>query len=289
MKKILDPIARRTAFYLFSATKSVGIPTPAIIAKHVHFKGVVNVPVGDGQTFRMQSYGHAIENRLYWYGKFGHEPESFLPWLKAASQAQVVLDIGSNTGLYSLGAGAKNPAARIFAFEPMPRVASLTRKNAQLNPSFNIQVQQNAVCDQGGMVTIHDPGGDQPASASLKSDFLDCEQETIEVEAIRIDDFVADKQLARVDLVKLDVEGVEEIALRGMQQTIQKFKPTLFIEVLDSRPDLIAELKKLVDLGYRVGDLCKDGIKKHDLDTAKGEDRNLLFTVDLETFPELAD
>jgi len=288
MKKLLDQIARRAALHLFSVTKSLGIPTPAVVAKHVHYKGVVNVTVGQGQKFRIQSYGHAIENRLYWYGKFGHEPESFLPWLKAASKAQVVLDIGSNTGLYSLGAGAKNPAAKIFAFEPLPRVANLTRKNAQLNPNFNIQVQQNAVCDQGGVVTLHDPGGDQPASASLKSDFLDCDQETIKVDGIRIDDFVSNQQLERVDLIKLDVEGVEEIALSGMQQTIQKFKPTLFIEVLDSRPELIAELKKLVDWGYRVGDLHKDQIKKHDLDTAKSEDRNLLFTMDLETFPELA-
>ncbi len=288
MKNPLDLLARRAAYYLFSVGKNLGIPTPQIVAKHVHHKGVVKVLVGQGQNFRMQSYGHAIENRLYWYGKFGHEPESFLPWLKAASQAQVVLDIGANTGLYSLGAGAKNSAAQIFAFEPMPRVASLTRKNAQLNPSFNIQVQQNAVCDQGGMVTLHDPGGDQPASASLKSDFLDCDQETIEVEAIRIDDFVVAQKLERVDLIKLDVEGVEEIALRGMQQTIQKFKPTLFIEVLDSRPELMAELKKLVELGYHVGDLCKDGVIKYDLDTTKGEDRNLLFTVDLDTFPELA-
>lgn len=288
MKKLLDPIARRAAYYLFSATKGLGIPTPAIVAKHVHYKGVVNVPVGAGESFRMHSYGHAIENRLYWYGKFGHEPESFLPWLRAAAKAEVVLDIGSNTGLYSLGAGAKNSAAQIFAFEPLPRVANLTRKNAQLNPSFNIQVQQNAVCDQGGVVTLHDPGGDQPASASLKSDFLDCDQEAINVEAIRIDDFVAGQNLTRVDLIKLDVEGVEEIALRGMQQTLQKFKPTLLIEVLDSRPELMVELKKLLDSGYRVGDLCKDGIKKYDLNTAKGEDRNLLFTVDLETFPELA-
>lgn len=288
MKKLLDQIARLAAFHLFSVTKSLGIPTPAVVAKHVHYKGIVNVTVGQGQNFRIQSYGHAIENRLYWYGKFGHEPESFLPWLKAASKAQVVLDIGSNTGLYSLGAGAKNPAAKIFAFEPLPRVANLTRKNAQLNPKFNIQVQQNAVCDQGGVVTLHDPGGDQPASASLKSDFLDCDQETIKVDGIRIDDFVSNQQLERVDLIKLDVEGVEEIALSGMQQTIQKFKPTLFIEVLDSRPELIAELKKLVDWGYRVGDLHKDQIKKHDLDRAKSEDRNLLFTMDLETFPELA-
>ena len=288
MKNPFDLLARRTAYYLFSAGKKLGIPTPQIVAKHVHHKGVVKVPVGEGQNFYMQSYGHAIENRLYWYGKFGHEPESFLPWLKAASHAQVVLDIGANTGLYSLGAGAKNPAAQIFAFEPMPRVANLTRKNAQLNPSFNIQVKQNAVCDQGGAVTLHDPGGDQPASASLKSDFLDCDQETIEVEAVRIDNFVVAQKLERVDLIKLDVEGVEEIALRGMQQTIEKFKPTLFIEVLDNRPDLVAELNKLVELGYRIGDLCKDGIKKYDLDTTKGDDRNLLFTVDFETFPELA-
>jgi len=287
MKKILDSIARRTAFYLFSTTKRVGIPTPALVAKHVHYKGVVTVPIDKGESFRMQSYGHAIENRLYWYGQYGHEPESFLPWLKAAAKAQVVLDIGANTGLYSLGAGAKNSAAKIFAFEPLPRVANLTRKNAQLNPGFNIQVQQNAVCDECGVVTLHDPGGDQPASASLKSDFLDCDQETINVDAIRIDDFVTAQKLERVDLIKLDVEGVEEVALRGMQQTIKKFKPTLFIEVLDNRSDLITELKQLLELGYRVGDLRKNEIKKHTLDKTKGEDRNLLFTVDLETFPEL--
>ena len=88
-----------------------------------------------------------------------------------------------------------------------------------------------------------------------------------------------------MDLVKLDVEGVEEIALRGMQQTIQKFKPTLFIEVLDSRPDLIAELKKLVDLGYRVGDLCKDGIKKHNLDAVKGGETKLAVYRRLKNVP----
>lgn len=289
MKKHLDSIARRVAFVMFSGAKAIGLPTPEIIVKHVHYRGVVSVGVGDGRSFKMRSYGHAIENRLYWYGKYGHEPESFLPWLGAAKKAAVVLDIGSNTGLYSLGAAAANPNAKVFAFEPLPRVAEMVRTNAALNPSFDIAVQQNAVCDSSEQVRLHDPGGDQPASASLKSDFLECDQEVIEVQGIRIDDFVDQQKFESVDLIKVDVEGVEEIALRGMQATIDRFKPTLFIEVLDDRPDLINELQRLLDIGYSVGDLQAGGVKKYDLRSDdKKQDRNLLFTVDLQTFPELA-
>jgi FkbM family methyltransferase len=289
MKNKLDSIARRAAFVVFSAANSIGLPIPEIVTKHVHYRGVVSVPIGNGRSFKMQSYGHAIENRMYWYGKRGHEPESFLPWLSAAKNASVVLDIGSNTGLYSLGAAAANSDAKVFAFEPLPRVAELVRKNAALNPGFDILVQQNAVCDSSDHVCLHDPGGDQPASASLRSDFLDCNQEVIEVQGVRIDDFVQQQKLESVDLIKVDVEGVEEIALRGMRATIDCFKPTLLIEVLDDRPELMDELQSLLDMGYLVGDLQAGGVKKYDLRSDnKKRDRNLLFTMDLETFPELA-
>ena len=258
---------------------------PAKVVKHLHYHGVVDVKLENGSNFKMQSHGHAIENRLYWYGKVGHEPETFLPWLKAAKNAEVVLDIGANTGLYSLGAAASNANSQVFAFEPLPRVAELARANAALNPTFNIEVCEVAVCDKEGNAVLHDPGGDQPASASLRSDFLDCEQTEINVRALRIDDFVSEKNLTKVDLIKLDVEGIEELALRGMRATLERNMPDLFIEVLDNRDELMKELNGLVDLGYQVGDLQIGGVRAHDLSNAdKGKERNLLFTKDLTPF-----
>ena len=182
-----------------SPARAMGLPIPMFFAKHLHFKGVVKVPLGNGKSFKMQSHGHTIENKLYWYGKHGHEPESFIPWLAAATQANVVLDIGANTAMYSLGAAAQNPGAQVFAFEPLPRVASLARHNVSLNQGFDIKICEMAVSDVSQQVTLHDPGGDQPSSASLKSDFLDCEQSPITVEAVRIDDFVASNNLPSVD------------------------------------------------------------------------------------------
>ena len=281
MNELLKNSARKILYAIFSTTRSMGFKAPEFVARHVHYRGVVDVSTGDGDCFKMRSYGHQIENRLYWYGQRGHEPETFLPWLKVAKTSEVVLDIGANTALFSLGAASKNENAQVHAFEPLPRVASLARNNAQLNPDFNIQVHQNAVCDESGIVTLHDPGGDQPASASLKSDFLSCKQDQIEVEAIRIDDFVSQQKFDRVDLIKLDVEGIEEIALARMQETIQKFKPTLFIEVLDNREELMFELQKLMDWGYQVGDLTKAGVVPFEINKNKGKDRNLVFATNL--------
>jgi len=279
-----DRLLRQFLLKAIGPIRRLGIPIPAKISKHLQFRGVVDVSVGSGASFKMQSHGHAIENRMYWYGKRGHEPETFLPWLEASKTAEVVLDIGANTGLYSLGAAATNRTSRVLAFEPVPRVAELTRHNARLNPSSNIEVFELAVSDENGTAILHDPGGDQPASASLRGDFLDCKQTEIKVRCVRIDDFLSEVNLSRVDLIKLDVEGIEELALRGMRTTLQTHMPTLFIEVLDARPELMAELNGLLNMGYQVGDLCSDGVVPYDLSDKKGVERNLLFAKDLSRF-----
>jgi len=284
MIRFLDRLARPIVFKCMVGARAMGISIPNKFSRHLHYKGVVHVPLENNRSFKMKSYGHSIENRLYWYGKLGHEPETFIPWLRAASSANVVLDIGANTALYSLGAAGQNSNVKVFAFEPLPRVAALARTNVELNSGFDITICQNAVSDESGQATLHDPGGDQPASASLRSDFLGGEQDAVTVEAVRIDDFVRKQNLESVDLIKLDVEGIEELALRGMRETIERFKPTLFIEVLDGRPELMKELLFLVELGYEVGDLTEEGVVALKLDNSKGKERNLLFTMDLSKF-----
>jgi FkbM family methyltransferase len=270
MKKFLDRIARKSLITVLSPLPAAGIEIPRSLSKHLHFKGEISVRLSHGKSFRMQSHGHQIENNLYWYGKFGHEPETFIPWLLAAETAHVVLDIGANTGLYSLGAAAQNPSAVVYAFEPLPRVANLARENFRLNKNFRITVVENAVADVSSTVTLYDPGGDQPASASLRKDFISSNKSTILVNAIRIDDFVAEQKLDSVDLIKLDVEGVEELALRGMRETIAKFRPMLLLE-----------------LGYQVGDLRPGGVFPHSLENSKGSERNLLFAMDIKKFEKM--
>ncbi len=284
MNRTLKQLIRSTLIAGFWPTRMVGIPLPKRLTRHLHFAGKIHVDLDSRASFEMHAYGHNIENNLYWHGIAGHEPETILPWIRAARRAGVVLDIGANTALYSLAASAVAPTAKVLAFEPIPRIADLARKNASLNPSFDIEVCPFAVSDSCQSVTIYDPGGLQPSSASLKADFLTTSTEPIEVEGITIDQFVADRKLESVDLIKLDVEGVEEFALRGMRKTLAEHQPDLFIEFLDDRQELVDEITQLHGLGYAYIGLTRRGCVSIDRPQADLCERNLLLTVDPDRF-----
>ncbi len=280
MNDHLKEAVRRVLIGLFKPVRACGISLPRRLTQHLHFAGEIEVMIDKQSSFRMQAHGHNIENNLYWHGIYGHEPETILPWIDAARRADVILDIGANTGLYSLAAASVRPSSRTIAFEPIPRIADLARENASLNSKFNIEICEAAVSDHGDTVTIFDPGGSQPSSASLKSDFLDIKTEPIQVKCITIDAFVRAQGLETVDLIKLDVEGAEECALWGMQDTLRRYKPDLFMEFLDDRPELVEQITHLRELGYMFLGLTSRGCVEIDEPRAQLCERNLLLTVD---------
>ena len=276
-------LARTLLLGVLSPLKSLGLKFPKQLTRHLHYRGTVSVRVDSGKQFKMKSYGHAIENNLYWYGLNGHEPETLIPWLRAASQANVILDIGSNTGLFSFAAAAQNKNVKIYAFEPLPRVAGILRENADLNPRSRVTVVERAVSDEPGVARIFDPGGDQPASASLRSDFLSIDTEPVDVTTVSIDSFLAEERIEQepVDLIKLDVEGVEEFALRGMRSTIKKYKPAIFMEMVDERRALVEAICELTEMGYQIVSLTSDSKKSG---PSHGNERNVLLATDPSQF-----
>ena len=274
-------LARTLLLGVLSPLKSLGLKFPKRLTRHLHYHGTVSVRVDAGKQFKMKSYGHAIENNLYWYGLRGHEPETVIPWLRAAAQANVVLDIGANTGLFSFAAAAQNKNVKIYAFEPLPRVAEILRENADLNPQAQVTVVERAVSDEPGVARIFDPGGDQPASASLRSDFLSTDTEPVDVATVDIDSFLAEDGVEQVDLIKLDVEGVEEFALRGMRSTIEKYKPAIFMEMVDERPALVDAIRELTEMGYQIVSLTSDS---QEPGTSQDYERNVLLATDPNQF-----
>ena len=77
------------------------------------------------------------------------------------------------------------------------------------------------------------------------------------MECVRLDSFVSQLDLKRLDFVKIDIEGHEFEALEGMVATLKSYKPILLIEVhpnfLNEEGHSVAKLVNfLVDLGYRI-------------------------------------
>src|SRR5205085_1739141 len=118
---------------IFTILKKVWTP-PHNVYKHLHFKGVIKVPLKGNKGFKMKHYGYEVENDLFWCGiGKGWERYSIDLWLKLCKQADVVFDIGANTGVYALMANTINPQSKIFAFEPVHKVFQKLKNNVELN------------------------------------------------------------------------------------------------------------------------------------------------------------
>ena len=147
----------------------------------------------------------------------------------------VFLDIGAHHGVYSVVAAKKLGANGVVAaFEPSVREYRRLRMHLRLNRLGSVRAEPlalgSAACTQKFFqITNGDNtrgGFRPPASEDRVSE--------ISVETVRLDDYVSQFPLARVDFVKLDVEGGEREVLRGASSVLSKFRPILICEVLDA-------------------------------------------------------
>src|ERR1035438_2683649 len=102
MKKILKSIFDAIPFKKqFFGIIKIFKPGPSIY-KHLHFKGIIKVRVDDNHAFKMHHYGFQIENELFWNGLTGGwEKVSLGLWVKLSKNADVIIDVGANTGIRS--------------------------------------------------------------------------------------------------------------------------------------------------------------------------------------------
>ncbi len=231
---------------LLRGLRAVGAFTSRDAYVHVPFRGTFTVDCGQGRSFRMTSRGHKIENGLYWDGLRAHEPESMRFWMDRAANAGVVLDVGANSGLFALAAAAAG-AGEVHAFEPLPRVHAILAENFAGNPQLPLHAWPVAVGAVDGVADLFDPGGEAPSSASLSPEFAAEHFDAVpvrQVDVVSIDSFCSQHGIDRVDLIKIDVEGYEVNALRGMRRIVAASSPAILMEVL---PGQEAQLREAVE------------------------------------------
>jgi len=164
-------------------------------------------------------------------------------WLrKTLRPGDVFVDVGANVGYFTvLGGHLVGPTGRVVAVEAHPRLAGLVQRNAVMNGMYGWVTTHQAAAwstptSLSFHVRLHSSSGSSAGSigADRLAHFHDRE-EVVEVTAIALDDVLA--YLPRVDVIKIDVEGAELQALRGLERTI-KANPALVLE-LEWAPELL--------------------------------------------------
>lgn len=164
-------------------------------------------------------------------------------WTNVINADDTIFDIGANFGYFGLLAGqfTDKKNAKIVFFEANPAITPYINKSLSVN-WLNEQstVENLAVSDKSGTVelTLLD---NYTGSSSIESlDHLSSYAEnkmqisvkkTVKVKSVSIDSYCSNKKIGSVNLIKMDIEGHEETAYRGMKRIIQKSPSvSMFIE-----------------------------------------------------------
>ena len=144
----------------------------------------------------------------------------------------IAIDVGANVGWHTLlMARLVGPRGRVLAIEPNPSVCEHLLCNVRLNQFAQVEIVPCAMAESARTLNFLAPHADEPGSASghvvLEGD---PPSSSIAVDASTLDILAGQKQLGRLDLIKIDAEGFELPILQGAEQTIARFRPYIFFE-----------------------------------------------------------
>jgi FkbM family methyltransferase len=212
------------------------LPVPPRLYRHLHFHGVFSIEVPESKRrFRMAHFGYELENELFWRGLYGnYERESLRLWVALCARARSIVDVGANTGVYSLVAKTVNPNAVVTAFEPVERIYQKLVDNARLN-RFDLRSHQLALSDRTGEAFYFDTMTEHAYSVTVNRNLLEpgTAGEKRALQTITLDEFIRQHGVDRIDLMKIDVETHEPEVLDGFRAHLDTFHPDMLIEVLD--------------------------------------------------------
>jgi FkbM family methyltransferase len=142
----------------------------------------------------------------------------------------VFVDVGANVGGYALFVAAlAGPKARVLAVEPQPELFERLVFNIRQNPFGTVKALECAVTDKDGTVTLFvDPSNSGRSSVR----FVNSSRQftALKVSAKTLKTIVDDEQLDRIDAMKVDVEGAENLILEPFfSQVDQSLWPRLLI------------------------------------------------------------
>ncbi|MBY0425027.1 MAG: FkbM family methyltransferase [Cytophagales bacterium] len=173
------------------------------------------------------------------YYKHPHPEEGELMLINAiAKNSSCVIDVGANTGLYSIIASKSNPNLKIIAIEPHPGNVKRLKKNIQLNNITNVNIIEKAVGDTEKTIHFNIPetlaisdtsSADSKFSHQTYSGKLQWKE--IPVQQISLNSLMESIDLNSVEIIKIDVEGYEMNVFEGAKRFIETFQPIIICEI----------------------------------------------------------
>lgn len=221
---------------------------------------------------------HALNRSVFFLGIY--EPAMTIAMRNIVKPGMTVFDIGSNFGWYTLLLSELvGPTGRVYAFDIVPSLIQILRKNVELNHARNVVIMRMALGNKNAEVEFYDD--DVSGTANLSKQLVINERRD-SVSMIRFDDFVRDRRIERIDFIKCDIDGAEGLFIDGAEQTLRS-NPAMMIELFDraqrafhsTGADLVG---KLQSFGYRLQNVDRQSRELTQFDIMRYSSINVLCT-----------
>ncbi|MEZ4731745.1 MAG: FkbM family methyltransferase [Caldilineaceae bacterium] len=155
-----------------------------------------------------------------WLGSYEFDKQQLFSGM--ISTGNTVFDIGAHVGFYTLLSSVLvGEVGHVFAFEPLPRNLHYLHRHITLNKMNNVTVIPAAVADRSGHTLFQQVDSSAQGHFSITGN--------LKVAVVALDEQVSTGQLPKPDVIKMDVEGAEAAVLRGARQTLQQYRPIIFL------------------------------------------------------------
>ena len=167
----------------------------------------------------------------------------------------IFVDVGANTGQHSLF--MSQYSKEVHAFEPYPPVLARFRNMISINGIQNIRVHPVGLGNQKSKLPFYEPPSYNLGMGSFSAGFASGNQlvSKRELEIVVGDDEFERLGISKVDLIKIDIEGYEKLALEGLSRTLIAYRPIVNLELtvdpkLDFNFESEHELRHAFPEGY---------------------------------------
>lgn len=209
-------------------------------------KGAIRNVERNGLTYCLD-----ISDYMEWVIFFGIKTEPREALYGLISNSKVIFDVGANIGETTLNiAKLCNIDCFLHSFEPDKYCFEKLKNNVGLNSFKNIKLNPFGLGEKEADYLLITPTKDNRGGNRIVLN----SHEKPNIHIKRLDDYINQNNINKVDLIKIDVEGFELKVLKGGENCIEMHRPRLFIEVNDSnlkqQGNSAEELIKFLELYY---------------------------------------
>ncbi|MDB5577997.1 MAG: FkbM family methyltransferase [Bradyrhizobium sp.] len=213
--------------------------------------GIRTCHTSDGFELDVLESDH-IGRHILFSGKFDRTPVQVL--LDFGQTGDAILDVGANIGYVSCCLLQNIAESSIVSIEPQPEIVDLLRTNLARFPKERSRVVEAALSDKHGVLEL----AIDPINRGASSVHGSPSAQLVQIQAVSAEQLLGD--MARLDLMKMDVEGHEEHVFRSAERQLGSLQPrAIQFEDREGKAAPSGEIGAILGrIGYRTYGIRKD-------------------------------